>query len=223
MNHREFRALFQEFAAPSWPRGTPWRMRSSASPERSGSSATGDRSVSVTDPAGVRVLGHQRAWRRWVSVRRAARHVFRLRPDLSARSGRASVRRRLRPGSPSSEVDVRYIEGLIDSVPALAALVVNRNREAIELSTGIVIEVLTAGTAQPRGRAYAIAIVEEAAFSRSTRAPIRIGSCCGRSVRRWLVCRARCWPSFPARMPLGASYIARGSNGSGRTTTTCWS
>ena len=68
------------------------------------------------------------------------------------------------PDRRQAALTFRYIEGLIDSVPALAALVISRTRESIELSTGVVIEVITAGTAQPRGRAYALVIVEEAAF-----------------------------------------------------------
>src|SRR5207247_2524861 len=61
-------------------------------------------------------------------------------------------------------VTFRYISGLLHSVPALDALIVNERTDSIELSTGVVIEVITASVAAPRGRAYALVIIEEAAF-----------------------------------------------------------
>lgn len=68
------------------------------------------------------------------------------------------------PDRKQASVTFRYVTGLLRSVPALAALIVNEAKDSIELSNGIVIEVITAGVAAPRGRAYALAIVEEAAF-----------------------------------------------------------
>jgi hypothetical protein len=49
-------------------------------------------------------------------------------------------------------------------VDELEALIVSETKDSIELSNGVVIEVITASTAAPRGRSYAVAIVEEAAF-----------------------------------------------------------
>lgn len=68
------------------------------------------------------------------------------------------------PDRKQAGVTFRYVVGLLKSVPALAALIVNESRESIELSNGVIIEVLTASVAAPRGRAYALVIVEEAAF-----------------------------------------------------------
>ena len=68
------------------------------------------------------------------------------------------------PDRKQSAITFRYVLGLLRSVPALEALIVNVTRDSIELSNGVVIEVLTASIAAPRGRAYALAIVEEAPF-----------------------------------------------------------
>jgi hypothetical protein len=68
------------------------------------------------------------------------------------------------PDRRQAGITFRYIVGLLRSVPELAALVVAERTESIELRTGVVVEVITASGAAPRGRAYALAIVEEAAF-----------------------------------------------------------
>jgi hypothetical protein len=68
------------------------------------------------------------------------------------------------PDKKQAGITFRYVLGLLRSVPALAKLIVNDTRESVELSNGIVIEVITASIAAPRGRAYALVIVEEAAF-----------------------------------------------------------
>jgi hypothetical protein len=68
------------------------------------------------------------------------------------------------PDRRQAAITFRYVLGLLRSVPALAALIVGETKDSIELSNGVVIEVITASTAAPRGRAYACAIVEEAAF-----------------------------------------------------------
>lgn len=68
------------------------------------------------------------------------------------------------PDRKQAGVTFRYVLGLLQSVPELAALVVNDTKDSLELSNGVVIEVITANTAAPRGRAYALAIIEEAAF-----------------------------------------------------------
>jgi hypothetical protein len=62
----------------------------------------------------------------------------------------------------------RYVVGLLRLVPELAALIEDETRESVTLRTGVVVEVITASTAAPRGRAYALAIVEEAAFLPNT-------------------------------------------------------
>jgi hypothetical protein len=68
------------------------------------------------------------------------------------------------PDRRQAAITHRYILGLLQSVPALAALIVNVTRDAIELSNGVVIEVVTANLVAPRGRSYALVIIEEAAF-----------------------------------------------------------
>lgn len=68
------------------------------------------------------------------------------------------------PDRKQAGVTFRYIVGLLKSVPSLAALIVAESKDSIELSNGVIIEVLTASVAAPRGRAYALVIVEEAAF-----------------------------------------------------------
>lgn len=57
------------------------------------------------------------------------------------------------PDRKQASVTFRYVTGLLRSVPALAALIVTESKDSIELSTGIIIEVITASVAAPRGRA----------------------------------------------------------------------
>lgn len=68
------------------------------------------------------------------------------------------------PDRKQAAITFRYVLGLLRSVPALARLVINETRDSVELSNGVIIEVITASIASPRGRAYALVIVEEAAF-----------------------------------------------------------
>jgi len=68
------------------------------------------------------------------------------------------------PDRKQAGLTLRYVIGMMHSVPALSALIVTESRESLELANGVVIEVITASTAAPRGRAYALAIIEEAAF-----------------------------------------------------------
>jgi hypothetical protein len=68
------------------------------------------------------------------------------------------------PDRKQARITFRYIVGLLKSVPALAALIVREGREFLELSNGVIVEVLTASTSAPRGRSYALVIIEEAAF-----------------------------------------------------------
>ena len=68
------------------------------------------------------------------------------------------------PDRKQAGITFRYVVGLLKSVPSLAALIVNESRASIELTNGVIIEVLTSSIAAPCGRAYALATVEEAAF-----------------------------------------------------------
>jgi hypothetical protein len=68
------------------------------------------------------------------------------------------------PDRKQAGVTFRYVVGLLNSVPALAALIVSESKDSVELSNGVIIEVITASVSAPRGRSYAVAIIEEAAF-----------------------------------------------------------
>ena len=68
------------------------------------------------------------------------------------------------PDRKQAGITFRYVVGLLRSVPALASLIVSESKDSIDLANGITIEVITASVAAPRGRAYVLAIVEEAAF-----------------------------------------------------------
>jgi hypothetical protein len=68
------------------------------------------------------------------------------------------------PDRKQAGLTFRYILGLLRSVPALAQLIVAETRDAVTLSNGVVIEVITASLDAPRGRSYALCIIEEAAF-----------------------------------------------------------
>ena len=68
------------------------------------------------------------------------------------------------PDRKQSAITLRYIVGLLRAVPALDRMIQREIRESVELDNGVTIEVITASISAPRGRAYALAIVEEAAF-----------------------------------------------------------
>ena len=68
------------------------------------------------------------------------------------------------PDRKQAGVMFRYVLGLLCAVPALERMVRRSLRESVELDNGVTIEVITASKAAPRGRSYALAIVEEAAF-----------------------------------------------------------
>jgi hypothetical protein len=66
-----------------------------------------------------------------------------------------------------SRVVMRYILGLIESVPMLKAMVVNQTKDTIELNNRVVIEVHTCNFRAVRGYTIAAAICDEIAFWRS--------------------------------------------------------
>jgi hypothetical protein len=68
------------------------------------------------------------------------------------------------PDRKQARITFRYTVGLLRSVPELAALIERETAESVDLRNGMTIEVITASRAAPRGRAYALVIVEEAAF-----------------------------------------------------------
>src|SRR5262249_2679747 len=66
-----------------------------------------------------------------------------------------------------ARVVFRYIEGLLDGVPLLGALIERRTREAISLTNRVVIEVHTASFRAVRGYTLIGAICDEIAFWRA--------------------------------------------------------
>lgn len=68
------------------------------------------------------------------------------------------------PDRKQARITFRYVVGLLRTIPELAALIEREAQESVDLSNGVTVEVITASRAAPRGRAYALAIVEEAAF-----------------------------------------------------------
>ena len=68
------------------------------------------------------------------------------------------------PTKAQAAITYRYIRGLFRSVSQLEGLIVREKAHSLELSNHVVIEVITATVASPRGRAYALVILEEAAF-----------------------------------------------------------
>jgi hypothetical protein len=68
------------------------------------------------------------------------------------------------PTRAQAQITFRYIRGLLRAVPELERLIVSEQRDSLELENGTTVEVITASVAAPRGRSYALAIVEEAAF-----------------------------------------------------------
>jgi len=71
------------------------------------------------------------------------------------------------PDRRQARTDFRYVVGLIDAVPALAAMVTRRTRDALDLSNGITIEIHTASFRTIRGYTVVAAICDELAFWRS--------------------------------------------------------
>jgi hypothetical protein len=67
-----------------------------------------------------------------------------------------------------ARVIMRYAKGLIDSVPALAAMVTNETTESIELDNGVTIEISTASYRAVRGHTVIAALLDEAAFWRDS-------------------------------------------------------
>jgi hypothetical protein len=165
VNHREFRALFPEFTAPSWH---VWNAVEDAIHGVEPSDLelvrriTGRRvlpSAPVSEFWAIkgRGGGGSRFGARLVTYCAAARSYRRVAGERIYAAVTAPDRRQAR-------LTKDYIVGLLRSVPALAALIVGETSESVELSTGVVIEVITAATATPRGRSYCVFVVEEAAF-----------------------------------------------------------
>ena len=69
------------------------------------------------------------------------------------------------PDRRQATVSFNYVEGLLSSKPETRSLIVGEpTQSSITLANGVIVEVLTANYKAVRSRAYALAIVEEAAF-----------------------------------------------------------
>jgi hypothetical protein len=68
------------------------------------------------------------------------------------------------PTRRQAKVTHRYVVGFLRSRPELAALIEDEDQDSVTLHTGVVIEVLTANIAAPRGRSYALVVAEELSF-----------------------------------------------------------
>lgn len=68
------------------------------------------------------------------------------------------------PDRKQARITFSYVIGLLRADPKLEALIVRESRESVDLCHDVTIEVITASRAAPRGRSYALAIIEEAAF-----------------------------------------------------------
>ncbi len=140
----EFMAVFEEFRAPSWD---GWRTVLSRITEKTRELWA----ICGRGSGKSRIVA-------FLAVCWAAGRQYALAPGEYVYVGIFA------PDRKQAAVTFRYVRGLLTSVPALAALIVNETKDSLELSNGVVIEVITASLAAPRGRAYALAIVEEAAF-----------------------------------------------------------
>jgi hypothetical protein len=143
VNVTEYMGLFDEFQAPSWD---GWRaILKRLTPDTKELWAIAGRGAGKS-----RVVALIASW-------------FAIR-DYRRAPGEFVYVGVFAPDRKQAKITLRYILGLLQSVPALASLIVSQTRDSVELSNGVIVEVITATMAAPRGRAYAVAIVEEAAF-----------------------------------------------------------
>jgi hypothetical protein len=165
MTHRQFRNLFPEFSAPSW--------RAWNGVEDCLFGVEPEDAAFVRRVTGRTTLPSAPVSELWAIVGRGggkSRFVGRLACYFAAgREYRRVAGEHVyvgvfAPDRKQAKVTFAYIRGLLNSVPVLKALIVRETTDSIELSNGIVVEVLTASTAAPRGRGYAVVIVEETAF-----------------------------------------------------------
>ncbi len=162
---REFRSLWPEFSEPSW---AAWGSVEDAifgvepaNPELALRITGRDRlpSEQVAEFWGVvgRGGGKSRFCAR-LAVYFACGRTYRRAPGERIYVGIFA------PDRKQARVTFSYVRGLLKTVPVLERMVTRELRESVELSNGVSVEVITASKAAPRGRSYALAIVEEAAF-----------------------------------------------------------
>ncbi len=162
---REFRSLWPEFDADSW---APW-----ASVEDAMFGVEPEDTELVRRITGRERVPSDPVKEFWAIVGRGGgKSRFCARLAVYFACGRAYRRvpgERIfigifAPDRKQAGVMFRYVLGLLRAVPALERMVRRSLRESVDLDNGVTIEVITASKAAPRGRSYALAIVEEAAF-----------------------------------------------------------
>lgn len=162
---RDFRALWPEFDAESW---AVWASIEDAAfglpPEDAAfvRRVTGRATLPTAPVSEVWAIvgrgGGKSRWAARLAVYFATGRTYRRVPGERIFVGIFAPDRR------QSGVTFAYVVGLLRDVPALERMIARETRESVELDNGVTIEVITATTAAPRGRSYALAIVEEAAF-----------------------------------------------------------
>lgn len=164
---RTFRALWPEFAEPSW-RG--WNAIENAAfalpldPEDRAlvANVTGGRAL-PSDPvkevwAAVGRGGGKSRWTARLGVYFALGRSYRRAPGERIYAGIFA------PDRKQAAITFSYVMGLLRSVPALEREIERELSESVHLRGGTAVEVITSGKAAPRGRSYCAAVVEEAAF-----------------------------------------------------------
>jgi hypothetical protein len=224
MTHREFRALFPEFAAPSW---AAWN-----SVEDCIFGVEPEDGALVRRLTGRTALPSAPVSEFWAIKGRGgggSRFVARLACYFAAgRQHQIAPGERIyigvfAPDKKQAGITFGYIRGLLRSVPALASLIENERADSIDLSNGKTIEVIAANQSAPRGRAYCITIVEEGAFLSTDDSSAEPDRELIRALRPAL---ARVPGSLlvviSRRMRCRASCIGCGRRSSARMTRTCW-
>ena len=163
---RAFRRLWPEFDAPSW---AGW-----ASVEDAILGEPPDDPELVARLTGGRPLPSSPVSEAWVVAGRGAgksRWAARLACLFAA--GRTYSRRApgeriycgiFAPDRKQAIVTFRYVLGLLKAVPVIERTIERELRESVELDNGYTVEVITASKAAPRGRSYALVVIEEAAY-----------------------------------------------------------
>ncbi len=66
-----------------------------------------------------------------------------------------------------ARVVMSYVRALLDEVPLLSAMVLNRRKESIDLNNGVTIEIHSASFRSVRGYTVLLGVLDELAFWRS--------------------------------------------------------
>jgi hypothetical protein len=122
-----------------------------------------------------------------------------------------------------ARVVLRYIAGLLDRVPMLAALVERRTAEALHLRNRVTLEVHTASFRAVRGYTVVAAICDEVAFWPSEEAANPDTEITTPSARPWPRCRRPCCSAFRPPMRAGVPCGRPTGSTTGGTAILSWS